>query len=95
MATSARVTREKISTTIASTTLLHLEEMIKKGDARNLAEAIDLAIDQLRIYENRERLARDTAAYFEGMSGEVAEEEVRLAAALSASAKEIDFDREP
>ncbi len=88
-----RLTRQKISTTIASATLSYLEDLIKRGEARTLAEAIDLAVRQLLIYENRERLANDTAAYFANMTDEEAEEERRLEAALSQSAAGIDFDQ--
>jgi len=95
MATSARLTRQKISTTVSSSTLEHLEQMIEKGEARNLADAIDLVVQRLQVYENRERLARDTAAYFDNMSDQEAEEEARLGAALADSVKGIDFDREP
>jgi|GEM_PF-1089052 len=95
MATPARMTRQKISTTISSATLAYLERLIEEGEARTLADAIDLAVKRLLTYENCERLARDTAAYFDGMSPEEAEEEVRLGAALAGSVKGIDFDREP
>jgi metal-responsive CopG/Arc/MetJ family transcriptional regulator len=95
LATSVRFTRQKISTTISSATLSCLEGLIQKGEARNLAEAIDRAVEQLLVYENRERLAHDTAAYFDLMSPEEAEEEARLGAALAGSVKGIDFDREP
>jgi Arc/MetJ-type ribon-helix-helix transcriptional regulator len=95
VATQARSTREKISTTISSDTLSHLEQLIEKGEARNLADAIDLAVQRLSVYENRERLAADTAAYFDNMTPEQEEEENRLAEALAGSAKGIDFDREP
>jgi len=60
-----------------------------------MAEAIDLAIERLLVYENRERLANDTAAYFDNLSPEAMEEENQLAAVLANSAKGIDFDREP
>jgi hypothetical protein len=95
MATSARITRQKISTTVSPESSAHLEKLIREGEARNLAEAIDLSIQRLLIYENRERLARDTAAYFDNMTPEELEEENRLAAALAASVKGIDFDLEP
>lgn len=95
MATSPRITRQKISTTISSESLAHLEKLIKDGQARNLAEAIDLSIQRLLVYENRERLARDTATYFDNMTPEEIEEENQLAAALAASVKGIDFDHEP
>ena len=95
MASPVRLTREKISTTISSATLSHLEQLIEKGDARSLADAIDLAVQKLLVYENRERLANDTAAYFDGLSPEALEEENQLARALSSSVKGIDFDREP
>ena len=79
-------------TTISSSTLAYLERLIRDGQARTLAEAIDLAVERLLIYENRERLADDTAAYFENMTEEEAAEEQKLEAALSQSAGGINFD---
>ena len=95
MATQARQTREKISTTISSASLSYLEQLIEKREARSLADAIDYVVRKLQVFENRERLANDTAAYFDGMSPEEAEEESRLGAALAGSVKGIDFDHEP
>jgi hypothetical protein len=95
MATVARLSRQKISTTIATATRAYLQRLIESGEAQNLAEAIDLAIERLSLFENRERLERDTAAYFDKMSPEQSAEEERLAAALSHAARGIDFDREP
>ncbi len=92
MATSARLTRHKISTTVSSSTLAYLEQLIRDGQARTLADAIDLAVERLLVYENRERLANDTAAYFENMTEEEAAEEQKLEAALSQSAAGINFD---
>jgi len=92
MATSARLTRQKISTTVSPETLAYLERLIQGGEARNLAEAIDLAIQRLLVYENRQRLARDTAAYFDNMSEEAAAEERALEAALCHSAANINLD---
>lgn len=91
----AQASRRKISTTISPESLAYLEELIDSKQARTLAEAIDLAIERLLIYENRERLAKDTAEYFDRMTPEQAEEEERLGAALADSVKGIDFDREP
>jgi hypothetical protein len=93
MATTARLTRQKISTTISPESLAYLDGLIQKGKARTLAEAIDLAIEQLLVFENRERLANDTAAYFADMTDEEAAEERRLESALSQSHAGIDFDR--
>jgi len=93
MATTARIGRHKISTTISPQSAEYLQSLINGGEAANLAEAVDLAIDRLRSQENRERLAADTAAYFERMSEEEAAEERRLEAALAQSAMGIDFDR--
>jgi hypothetical protein len=95
MAAPARLTRQKISTTISSATLSYLEQSIRQGEAKTLAEAIDLAVRQLLVYENRERLANDTAAYFERMSPQESEAEAGLGAALANSVKGVDFDREP
>jgi len=93
MASPARLNRQKISTTISASALSYLEESIQRGQARTLAEAIDLAIERLLVYENRERLANDTAAYFANLTDEEAAEEQRLEAALSNSAGRIDFDQ--
>jgi len=95
MATTARIGRQKISTTIGPKTAEYLQQLIENSEATTLAEAVDLVIERLLVYENRERLARDTAAYFDGMSPDEAAEEESLGAALAASAKGIDFDREP
>jgi len=92
MSTSARLTRQKISTTISSTSLSYLERLIAKGEVQNLAEAIDLAIDRLRAFENRERLENDTAAYFANLTEKEAAEELALETALSQSAAGIDVD---
>jgi len=93
MAAPARMTRQKISTTISSSALEYLEDLIRNDDARTLAEAIDLAVERLLVYENRERLANDTAAYFANLSDEEAAEEQRLESALSQSARGVDFDQ--
>jgi Arc/MetJ-type ribon-helix-helix transcriptional regulator len=93
VSTSARLTRQKISTTISPTALSYLERLIEKGEVQNLAEAIDLAIDRLLAFENRERLENDTAAYFANLTEKEAAEERALETALSQSAVEIDVDK--
>ena len=95
MPSAVRQVRQKISTTVAPETISYLEDLIARGEAYNLAEAVDLAVERLRVFENRERLERDTTAYFEQLSPEALQEENELGAALAASAKGIDFDREP
>ncbi len=95
MSTSARLTRQKISTTISPRALAYLERLIARREVQNLAQAIDLAIDKLLVFENRERLERDTAAYFDNMSPEESAEEQRMASRLSQAARGIDFDSEP
>jgi hypothetical protein len=93
MATTPRLARQKISTTISPETLAYLDGLIRKGDARTLADALDRAVERLRVFENRERLADDTAAYFSGMTEEEATEEQRLEALLAQSSAGIDFDQ--
>jgi hypothetical protein len=95
MPATIRQVRRKISTTVAPETMSYLEDLIARGEAYNLAEAVDLVVERLRMFENRERLERDTIAYFEQLSPEALKEENELGAALSASAKGVDFDREP
>jgi molybdopterin/thiamine biosynthesis adenylyltransferase len=93
VSTSARLTRQKISTTISPRALSYLERLIDKREVQTLAAAIDLAIDRLLDFENRERLEDDTAAYFANLSEKEAAEERSLEAALSQSAVQIDVDR--
>ena len=93
MSTVARLTRQKISTTISPEALSYLEALIEKGEVQNLASAIDLAIDRLQAFENRERLENDTAAYFANLTEEESAQERVLEAALYQSAVGIDVDR--
>jgi len=93
MATVLRLSRQKISTTISAVAFSYLQRLIDRGEARNFAEAIDLAIERLSIFENRERLERDTAAYFDNLTEEEDAEEKALENALSQSDAGIDFDR--
>lgn len=92
MATTARLPRQKISTTISPQTLSYLDDLIRQGQARTLAEALDLTVERLLVYENRERLATDTAAYFANMTEDEAAEEQRLETALSQTTAGIGFD---
>lgn len=93
MATTAGLGRQKISTTVSPRSFEYLDRQIREGKAHTLAEALDTAIEQLLVYENRERLARDTEAYFNNMTEEEAAEEQRLGAALAQSSIGVDFDR--
>src|SRR5271167_3896772 len=86
MSSVARLPRQKISTTISPAALEYLDGLVKKDDAQNLAGAIDLAIERLLAFENRERLENDTAAYFANLSEKEAAEERSLETALSQSA---------
>jgi hypothetical protein len=95
MGTVVRLARQKISTTISPLALSYLRKLIEGGEVQNLAAAIDLAIERLLIFENRARLERDTAAYFDNMSTEESAEDQRLTTALSQAARGVDFDREP
>ena len=57
-----------------------------------MADAIDQAVRRARMADSAERLARDTAAYFEALGDAAGAEENRLGAALAEVADEIDFD---
>jgi hypothetical protein len=92
MSSVARLPRQKISTTISPITLSYLERLIEREEVQNLAEAIDLSINRLLAFENRERLENDTATYFANLTDEEAAEERALEVALSQSAAEIDVD---
>lgn len=84
--------RRKISTTVAAETHDYLERMIKEGRAVNLADAVDISVARARRLENRLRLERDTAAYFNNLSGKALEEEQELARAFDQMADEVNFD---
>jgi len=93
LSSNSRLSRQKISTTVAPRTLEYLEGLIAGGEAQNLAEALDRAIERLVVHENRERLATATEVYFENMSDTEAAEERRLEAALSQSPEGADLDQ--
>jgi hypothetical protein len=84
--------RHKVSTTVAPESIAYLRSLIQRGKARNLAQAVDLAVSRARRAESRARLEADTAAYFEGLSPKALKEEGRLQTALGRGLDEVDFD---
>lgn len=86
--------RAKLSTTVAADNFAFLETMVVSGRTESIAEAVDLAIRRLRRAENRARLERATAAYFDGLTPEAQAEERELAHQLHATAGDLDFDLE-
>ena len=71
--------REKLSTTVAPESYTYLRSLVRRGKARNLAQALDIALARLRKLDNRARLERDTAAYFAALSEKARTEESQLA----------------
>lgn len=93
---AARIpSRTKLSTTVAAENFTFLETLVSTGRTDSIAGAVDLAIDRLRRVENRQRLDRATAAYFDGLGPEAQAEEEALIRHLHSSARGIDFDLEP
>lgn len=86
--------RAKLSTTVALETYEYLEGKVASGEAASLAEAVDNSIRKIRRLENRERLAKATAQYFDQMESQVAAEESSLAKDIAAGGAKIDFDHE-
>lgn len=93
--TARSQTRTKLSTTVAAENFTFLETLVSSGRTDSIAGAVDLAINQLRRGENRQRLDRATAAYFDGLSPEAQAEDETFARQFHASAGGIDFDLEP
>jgi hypothetical protein len=93
MATKA--TRAKLSTTVAPENYEYLTALVRAGKAGSLAEAVDEAVERLRRSENRIRLARATASYYESLSPEALKEEEAIAGSLQLASEDVDFDREP
>lgn len=86
------MSRQKLSTTVSPESYEYLESLIRTGKAQTLAEAVDRAVECMRRLDNRLRLERDTALYFNTLSAEAAGEEADLAAALSDAAGQVTFD---
>jgi predicted S18 family serine protease len=84
--------RKKVSTTISPESYAFLRSLIRSGKAENLAQALDLVLGEIRRADNRARLERATAAYYESASAEAIQEENDLARALSSSTGDILFD---
>ncbi len=84
--------RKKISTTIAPEGYEFLESLVESGRARNLAEAVDLVLEEVRRTVNRARLERMMESYYDNGSPDAMAEENEIAAAFSRSAHEINLD---
>lgn len=84
--------RQKLSTTISAESYAYLRRLVKVGKARNLAEAVDLAVTRLRRAASRARLELDTAAYFATLSNKATAEEAHLESALGRVVDEISFE---
>lgn len=94
MGLPARVAREKLSTTVSAETYRYLEQKVQSGEVSTIAEAVDRSIWKVRQIENRERLAKATAHYFDELAPRAAAEEGSLAHDLVSAATGIDFDKE-
>ncbi|MBZ5627875.1 MAG: hypothetical protein LAO06_03320 [Acidobacteriia bacterium] len=71
-----------------------LERMVRSGEAASIAEAVDRSVAKVRQLENRRRLARATADYFDQLEPRAAAEENALARDLASAASGIDFGKE-
>ncbi|HET6841424.1 MAG TPA: hypothetical protein VFK06_07020 [Candidatus Angelobacter sp.] len=94
MGAAPKMARAKLSTTVAPETYEFLEQMVERGQAATLAEALDIAIRRVRQLENRKRLADATTRYFEQSGPHIMAEENALAKEMMSAAKTIDFDQE-
>ena len=94
MGTTQAKARAKLSTTVSAKTLEFLENKVASGQAASLAEAVDVAIQKVRQFENRQRLTAATRQYFDQIEGHAASEEKALARDLAAAASVINFDED-
>ena len=88
----ARARRKKVSTTISPESYAFLRELIRSGRAENLAQALDLVLEEIRRADNRRRLEQATAEYYQNASQESIDEENSLAAAFADMSGGIIFD---
>lgn len=84
--------RKKLSTTISPEGYAFLRTLIRSGRAANLAEAMDLVLEEIRRAENRRKLEEATTRYYDEASQEAIDEENSLAAVFSATSGEIKVD---
>jgi hypothetical protein len=84
--------RQKLSTTIAPESYEYLQRQVETGQANTLADAIDNLVATVRRLENRIRLERETAAYFQSLSPQALAEERKLESVLSESSVKVNFD---
>ncbi len=89
-----KTSRPKLSTTVSHETHEFLEQMIARGDAATVAEALDIIVGRMRQLDNRQRLAEATAKYFAQADSRAAREESELAKDMASAASTIDFDTE-
>jgi hypothetical protein len=83
--------RKKISTTVSPEGYALLRTLIRSGRAENLAQAVDLALEEVRRAENRRKLESATAQYFDSLTAQELQEENELGEAISAGS-EIEAD---
>jgi len=88
------MSRTKLSTTVSPETYQFLEQMISKGQATTMAEALDAVIIKVKRLENRKRLASATARYFEQLDSHTVDEERQLVTGLASAAGKVDVDKE-
>jgi hypothetical protein len=93
-AIAPKMSRTKLSTTVSPETHKFLEQMIARGDAATVAEALDIIVSRMRQLDNRRRLAEATTKYFAQADSHVAAEESELAKDMASAASMIDFDAE-
>jgi len=84
--------RKKLSTTISSEGYSFIRKIIRAGRADNVAQALDIVLEEIRQLENRQRLERMTEEAYAKMSAEARGEEKELVDALSQSIHEIGLD---
>jgi len=84
--------RKKISTTISPEGYAFLRTLIRSGRAENLAEAVDLVLEEVQGEHDRERLERATAEYFKCRTPEEIADDQALEAALTGATAQVDFD---
>jgi hypothetical protein len=87
--------RKKLSTTVSPEGYAFLRRLTRSGRAESLAQAVDIVVDEVQRTDNRERLERATAEYFQNRSQDEIAEDAALEEALCQASAKVDFDEEP
>jgi Arc/MetJ-type ribon-helix-helix transcriptional regulator len=86
--------RQKISATISQETQQFLNELVRRGAAANLSEAVDHAVRIARRAKSRARLEEATAKFYDSLSKADWKADNDLGRTMAAASSKVNYDGE-